>query len=339
MSLLQDISDKSLWETFPVLKKQGIFLQSFYQKKLYEALGQKTWLLSSGAVRSLVTKVPARRGTFLFLPYGPLVEGSPEENESSLKIFFEGLKALAREEKAAFVRVSPFWQQTFEGMMMLKYLGLRMAPLHLLAETPWMLDLTQKSEDEILQSAEKKHRNLIRRAEKDGVVVKSGTSEEALGRFFRLHEETVERHKFTPYPKDYFSHQVRCFSPGGDIKIYEAFYQGSLLASAIIMTYGKVSAYHHGASSSHPLHRKIPASYLLQWEVIKDAKKEGKTHYNFWGIAPEDNPKHPFYGITHFKTGFGGRRMDLIPAHDLVISPKYYLTYAIETARRWKRGF
>ena len=77
--------------------------------------------------------------------------------------------------------------------------------------------------------------------------------------------------------------------------------------------YLRRDSYHHGASSY--AHNKIPASYLPQWTAIRDALKRGDRVYNFWGIAPGtlteegfkiSEPKHPFGGVTLFKTGFGG---------------------------------
>jgi lipid II:glycine glycyltransferase (peptidoglycan interpeptide bridge formation enzyme) len=302
-------------------------------------MGQKTWLLSWGdSVRALVTKVEAKRGTFLYLPYGPMVS-DPSDLES-LKAFFHELRNKAREEKASFIRVSPYWQENEQNKKLLESLGFRSAPIHMLAETLWLLDLEGKPEETILMEMEKKHRNLVRRAEKDGVVIKASKDSEAVERFINLHWETMSRHHFTPYPKSYFRQQVELFSPADQVVVFEAYLGETLLASAIIMYYGKAGAYHHGASSSNPEHRKIPASYLLQWEAIREAKKRGLSHYNFWGIAPQGaDQKHPFYGITHFKTGFGGRQMDLVPCHDLVISPKYYVNWSVEKFRKWKRGF
>ncbi len=334
--MLQEIYDHQTWEKFTPLS-QGVFLQSFTQKKLYEMLGQKTWLLASHGIRSLVTKIQARRGTFLFLPYGPLFE---REESSALQAFFQELKILAKEENASFIRISPFLQETKERLKMLSGLGFRKAPIHQLAETLWMLSLERRTEEEILLGMDKKHRNLIRRAERDGVTVLKSVSKESVERFLDLHWQTVERHQFTPYPKAYFRSQVELFALSDQIQIFEAWHEDLLLASAIIMFYGKTAAYHHGASSSDPLFRKIPASYLLQWEVIREALARKCTAYNFWGIAPpEASSSHPFYGITHFKTGFGGSRLDLVSAHDLVISSKYYMNWAVEKVRKWKRGF
>ena len=75
-------------------------------------------------------------------------------------------------------------------------------------------------------------------------------------------------------------------------------------------------------------------SYFLQWQIIKEAKNRGIKYYNFWGIAPNDNPNHRFAGVTMFKTGFGGERIDWLHAHDLPISNKYWLTYLFESGRR-----
>ncbi|MEK7143873.1 MAG: peptidoglycan bridge formation glycyltransferase FemA/FemB family protein, partial [Patescibacteria group bacterium] len=77
---------------------------------------------------------------------------------------------------------------------------------------------------------------------------------------------------------------------------------------------------------------------LLQWEAIKEAKNRGCRFYNFWGIAPENNPKHPWAGLTLFKKGFGGFSEEYIPAHDFVIKYSYWFVCLIEKIRKIRRG-
>ena len=109
-------------------------------------------------------------------------------------------------------------------------------------------------------------------------------------------------------------------------------------ASAIIIFYGNMAAYRHSASLQ--LDKRLPTSYLIQWEAIKEAKKRGVMWYNFWGIAPEGaSSKHPFFGITHFKKGFGGSHMELLPCFDIPLKMRYYLTRYFEFFRSIKRGF
>jgi lipid II:glycine glycyltransferase (peptidoglycan interpeptide bridge formation enzyme) len=56
--------------------------------------------------------------------------------------------------------------------------------------------------------------------------------------------------------------------------------------------------------------------------------------YNLWGVAPKEETGHRFYGVSIFKRGFGGEEVQYLPTQDLPLNPKYYLIYALETARK-----
>ena len=184
----------------------------------------------------------------------------------------------------------------------------------------------------------KNTRNLIRRAEKDGVTItRSKDPLKDLDTFIELHEETRKRHSFTPYTNTFFRSQVEHFWKRGECTMYQAHYQGEVIASSIHMHAFGETSYHHGASTHK--HRKIPASYLLQWTAIQDAIKRGDHMYSFWGIAPEGITKHPFAGVTLFKRGFGGELLELVHCMDVPVHSRYYLTRAFETLRKWRRGF
>jgi lipid II:glycine glycyltransferase (peptidoglycan interpeptide bridge formation enzyme) len=164
----------------------------------------------------------------------------------------------------------------------------------------------------------------------------------------KLHDETRKRHHFTPYTDSFFRAQAERFAARKECTVYLAHYNNEIIAASIHMHMGGETSYHHGASTY--AHRTIPASYLLQWTAIKDALRRGDRIYNFWGIAPPSgdggnpkseirNPKHPFAGVTLFKTGFGGKLLNLVHCHDVALSKKYYLTMGIEHVRKWRRGF
>ena len=139
---------------------------------------------------------------------------------------------------------------------------------------------------------------------------------------------------------------MKNFAAKGECTVYIAEYQGEVLATSIHMHFGGETSYHHGASTH--LQPKIPASYALQWQAIRDALKRGDDIYNFWGIAPMvqegeeeriENPSHPFAGVTLFKRGFGGSVLNLTHCQDLPLSAKYYVTRGFEFVRKWRRGF
>src|SRR5581483_3014513 len=148
--------------------------------------------------------------------------------------------------------------------------------------------------------------------------------------FHHLMKETAARQGFSPQAKRYLTIQFENLSALGIEKLYLAIYQGKVLAAAIIASFGDTAAYLHGASVAG----KIPATHLLQWQAIRDAQAEGRKVYDFWGIAPNDNPRHPWAGLTLFKQGFGGEPLPYVSAWDYPLSGRYFLIALLEKARK-----
>ncbi len=337
---IKEIKNKEEWEKFVLAQSFTLFVQSSKYGEFYEKMGEKFWIfglyennvLIGG---SLVVSVHARRGNFLFIPYGPIMNVQMENN---LKNFIDFIKDFAKRNKYDFVRISPFLDDNEINRNIFKQAGLRPAPIHILAETTWILKL-DKSEEEILADMNKNHRNLIRRCEKEGVIIEQINNKEAVDEFNHLHDVTAKRHNFHRFSSEYIKNEFLSFSDSDQTCVFHAYLSDKNLdSSAIIIMYGNMAAYRHGASLN--LVRQVPTSYLLQWQVIKEAKKRGLKYYNFWGIAPENAPDtHPFKGITHFKKGFGGFQKDLLPCHDLPITWCYKINWLIEILRSKKRGF
>lgn len=333
------------WKEFLLNHENTLFVQSPSYGEFYEAMGEKYYIfgvynndvLLGG---SLVLTTHAKRGNFLYLPYGPIasVALSQEEKVTYLNVLVQFLGKFAKDNNYHFLRVSPFVEEKGEYTLILQKMGFRPAPMHVLAETTWLLDLS-KSEDELLMAMNKNHRNLIRRCMKDGATVTQSTDESALALFNDMHDETAKRHRFTRFSRSYIEKEFRAFAPHNEASVFVAtLADGRVDSSAIIMYFGNMAAYRHGAS--YGLNSKNPTSYLIQWEAILEAKRRGMKWYNFWGIAPNGASKnHPFYGITHFKKGFGGFQKDLLHCHDYPTSPRYWINWTVETARRLKRGF
>jgi len=340
--LIKQITNKSQWESF-VTSNKNTFLQSWNWGEFNKNTGEKIWRLGifendNLLAVSLVIRVSAKRGLFLFVPQGPIIEKGEWGVESGKcwNKFFEYLKSLGKEEGVGFVRVSPFLEDNNENLDTFRNCGFRNAPIHMMhPETTWLLDIT-KSEDEIVKNMRKTHRNLIRRAEKEGVKIIKNTDEKYLKEFYKIHKETVIRHKFIPFSYEYIKSELDVFKIDNQIEIFSAKYKDRIISSAIIVFYGSQAFYHHGASSSE--YSKIPASYLNLWKAVKDAKTRGCKIFNFYGIV-ENKPDHPWNGLSKFKMGFGGYKKELLHCQDFPISKEYAITWLVETIRKIKRGY
>ncbi|NJP03885.1 peptidoglycan bridge formation glycyltransferase FemA/FemB family protein, partial [Candidatus Gracilibacteria bacterium] len=208
----------------------------------------------------------------------------------------------------------------------------RTAPLHINPDRTWILDLSQ-GEDEILAHMKKSTRYEVRRIEKSGITVKQGNTPEDLDIFWQLHLETVSRQGFTPFSKKSTETELQIF--GEDAQIFSAQIDNKFYSSSIIL-FDKKSGYYHQGSS---IYSKAPVAHATLWEAIKEAKRRGCTEFNFWGVSPEENKKHPWTGLSRFKRGFGGEEKKFVSAQDFPITKKYWLNFAIERYRKRKRNY
>lgn len=338
------IHDKGLWDDFITAQHEHSFLHAWAWGVLNESEGDRIWRFGAyeGATLvavALLISVRARRGNFFFIPQGPIIKDShrgEKDIQHILQVFLDEFKRIGKKENVNFIRISPLLERINAHKDIFKALGFRVAPIHMHAEVTWTLRLDNGYE-ELLMDMRKTTRNLIRRAERDGVEIISGTSKEYIDEFFKLYSETSNRHNFVPFSYDYIRHEISAFAQEGDAKVYLAKWEGKTLSSAVVIFYGHSAFYHHGANSSE--HQKIPAAYLLQWRAIQEAKNRGKQNYNFWGIAEdEENTSHPWHGLTFFKKGFGGQRTEYVHAQDIPLNKKYWINYAIDSIRRMRRG-
>lgn len=338
MLVIREVKDKNLWETFVASQEEKTFLHSWNWGAFNKALGSKVWRLGvfdGGSLFgvALVIKIKARRGTFLFMPHGPIFSRKLHFSTLDLQFLVDYLRDLALNENCDFIRISPALPNNMKHLELFSGIGFRQAPIHMHAELMWILDIAPK-EEKLLKDMRKTTRYSIHKAERDGVkIIKSSDPDDIL-RFNKVYKETAERHKFTPYSLDYLQKEFERFAKDNQAMIFLAEYKEEIVATAMIIFYGGSAFYHHGASSSK--HGQVPAAYLLQWEAIKEAKSRGCKLYNFWGISDERG-NHPWAGLTLFKKGFGGFSKEYLPAQDLPLRPFYWLSFIVEKIRKARR--
>ena len=152
-----------------------------------------------------------------------------------------------------------------------------------------VLDLT-KNEDEIFSNIHSKHRNVIRRAQKEGVYD-----------FQKITIETYARSNKPSLTAKYLLKYFFALSKTGKLKIFFAKYHDTIQVGAIFIISDNMSIYWHGGSINHCV---LGASNLLQWEAIRYFKKDGITQYDFGGCSFSEDEKA--ISINRFKDRFSG---------------------------------
>ncbi len=324
---IKEIISKSVWEKFVISQNDYTFLQGWNWGEINKNEGGK--ILRFGLYNKniligvcQVFIVTARRGKFLFIPHGPLLKTF---SISHLKFIFNYLKKIAKEQKAHFIRVSFWFESTNTNKKIFKKLGFRDAPVFMHAEETWLIDIN-KDENILLSEMRKTTRNLINRAKRDGVEIIKSQNPEDIKYLYDLQIETSKRNNFVPFSKKLLELELNTFSKDNQCILFLGKHNDIISGAAIMVFYGKYVFYYQSGS----VETKVPVNYLLQWETILEAKSRGCKTYNMWGIAPPNIPKHPWNGLTTFKTGFGGYNKNYLHAQDLILSPKYWITFFIE---------
>lgn len=296
------------------------FLQSESWGEFQKLMGNKVFKISSDESSAQYYLVKAKFVNFLYCPRGPLANSA-----KTLAKLLEQLVKDAKENNADFVQVEPSIDPGFIVSTLQKK-GFVRQKSTTQPENTSIVSLTQEV-NVIYSNFRKTTRQMIRKAVENKVEIKSYQDLSRWDDFVKLFVETTNRQKFTPHNLLYMKKQFECFKEKKNIKLYLAESDGKVLAGAIILIFGKISTYLHAGSNS--LGRDLGAAQLLVWTAIQDGKKMGNESFDLWGIAPEDQPNHPWTGITIFKKGFGGETVTYPGSFVLPLRTNRYRFYLL----------
>ncbi len=161
----------------------------------------------------------------------------------------------------------------------------------------YQVDLTL-DEEMLFNNLHVKHRNVIRKAEKNSVEIKNSADLLDICSY-SLHD-TMERQGLNAISKDYLKRLKTVL--GENIEFFAAYLNGEFQGCAIIPWNQNGAYYLYGGSIQRPYTGSLN---LMQWHIIKFMKKRGVKLYDFVGarISPPKGSK--IEGIQRFKKRFG----------------------------------
>ena len=337
MYILKEILIKKTWNNFIINSnfKFYSFLQSWEWWEFQELAWKKIkrlWIYNNEKLIwvMLIIKVIAKRGNYYFIPHGPLILW---EYFDILTEIIDDLIVLAELDDMSFIRFNSWVKNTIINKNHFNKLWFINAPMHEHAEDTHLLNLEQ-SEEELLKNIKKKDRYYINRAIKEWVKIRIDNKIDHIEKLIKLHHNHAHRTNWKKTYSAFSSHFIKNLYKvfWNHISTISASYKNEIESILMTIRFWKTCVYYIAASDiKHP---KFSPNYLCQWEAIKHAKQNWANIYNFWWVSPDNNPKHPIAGVTKFKRKFAWYDYSLLHAQDLVLSPKYYLNWIIETFRR-----
>lgn len=302
--IVSEVKTQATWDDWIKTVPHTPFTQAWDWGVFYLSQGYKVWHLVVRAgdqthpgeplILTQVARVPLRFGfTYLLSAYGPIILDT-QQATAATQALEQFIRQLAQQNKSIFWRAEPseppseHWHKVADRQ----------------PSRTWILDLSQ-SEEELLKHLHPKTRYNIKLAERKGVTVRFGKNAAAMDGFINCIQQTYERHDIKSFPESYYRTQLATV-PWEQLAVAE--FGGHVIAANLLTTFGDTLTYVHGGSLT--AHKELMAPHLLQWQTILEARKRGCRWYDFFGIAPDNAPDHPWAGITRFKRGFGGEALE-----------------------------
>ncbi len=202
------LREKSGWTTYYFGAKKG--------KKLLAA--------------AMVVAKPAFLGKSVFYcPGGPLLD---YENRELTKFFFKSLKKYARSHNGYVLHIEPYYElierdrdgvpkengfDRTKAEQNLRELGFRPCKTSDEPKYAFVIDINNRTPDELLAAMKRNTRNHIRKAEKMGVKIRELEREE-LPIFKQITESTSRRRDFSDKPLTYYETMYDLFHDRGEVK-------------------------------------------------------------------------------------------------------------------------
>ncbi len=312
----------------------GGFLQSNEWRNFQEVVGRKTYHLE---MRDFWANIIEHQlpiiGKYFYIPRGPVVKIKFDNQLTEGINFFKQLINLAQENQAGWIRMDILNKKILAQISAwASDVQVEKAPHDMQPRQILIMDIRQ-SPEQVLAQMKAKTRYNIKLAQRKGVqihtiIFSQDKNQQYFKEFLRLTQIMAKRQNIVVHPVKYYQKMWESIAEE-KIKLYVAKYKNKIIAANLVVFYGKVATYLHGASDNQ--YRNVMAPFLLQWQTILDAQKRGCEQYDLGGVSVGRTANKLWLGITRFKRGLAPKTepLEFLGSYDLVINPMKYKIYKI----------
>jgi hypothetical protein len=293
--IVDDFQDASVFQTIPfcIVKSQSAGLEHLVLRKGADPIA---------AAQVRIFRVPFTGASIAYVLWGPLCHrrNSPPDWTA----FGHALRVLREEyvvKRHISVRIATLFtpEAGTAGWPVFEREGFARATTRTPSRTI-IIDLTRPL-DELRKGLDKKWRNCLNSAEKNGLEMRQGSDDSSFELFLQVYREMLARKRLAE-PGDIRSFRaMQTMLPDRfKMKVFVALDGGEPSAGAICSGIGRRGLFLFGATADSGMRNK--ASYLVQWEVLRWLKELECVEYDLHGSDAVSNP-----GVYAFKMGFCGK--------------------------------
>lgn len=262
-------------------------------------------------------------GLLWYIPKGPT---GIDRNE--IGVFAEAVKQYISNQKLPVftVKIEP----SIAPFNIQKYDLVRSDPIQPITST--IILKTEKTPEQQMVLLEKRARRYIRKAEREGIVVKQEIlTRETMCQMYAL-MQTAYGGKGMPGLRsyEYYESFWTTYVKAGMGRLFFAYEDSRPVVGVYLITTGKFAVYKDGGSV--PDRQSKGAAYLMHWHILRMLAAEGVDYYDLWGAPSSKNvgdETDPLYGIGYFKTAFSKTIIDYVGALDIVTNDFKYIVWRL----------
>lgn len=158
----------------------------------------------------------------------------------------------------------------------------------------------RKERDELWNDMQSNGRGRIRKAQKNGLLVKPIFNEIDKDIAYTILVEVYHRARLPLASKILFDNAIKCLTESNNLIYFGAYYNDVLVGIRIVLVCGKKAYDWYGGSFS--AYYQLNPNDIIPWQIFCYLKEQGIDEYD-WGGA--GNPNKP-YGVRDYKKKFGG---------------------------------
>lgn len=315
-------------------------LQTDAWAKVQRKLGKPTSTVQGDGWSALCVEEKRAVGSYLYVPYGPICRDA-----GALDDALRAIHAHARRRRAWWVRVEPrsserealwsdlpLWRDVLEADRFHPALHDHQ-PKH-----TRLIDLTA-GPDAILAAATGSIRTIHRNHAKKGLEVRTSRNPDDVTILAAFLSQAAGHKHIVARSASYLHAVASAMMPVDAATLYSTWKDGAPLCATLVYDSPTQRLFAHAAMPVE--HRKLRPNQPLITRALLDAHDAGIRTADLFGLAPPDEPNHPWAGFSAFKRSFGGEDVthlgtwerDIVPGARRALEAREHLAERRQTQR------